>query len=231
MLDEFNWLRAESAGVMAASQIVYTLSAPFIGALIHRFGPRKVVVPGILVLGLGLALCTTVDSLGRFYLYYGLFVGIGTSCISMAAFTVIISRWFSLNRGLANGIASAGMGVGMLVLVPLSQTLISSIGWRETYLVLALLVIAVLLPANLFFLKHRPEDMGLLPDGKKNKSMSDLTFKGASPAAPSVPWTWPVLLRTPAFYTMLLFPALSIFGVMIVLVHNMRFFSIKELKR
>ena len=224
LLDEFDWLRAESAGVISTSQIVYALAAPCIGALIHRFGPRKVVVPGILVLGSGLALCATVTSLAQFYVFYGLFVGIGASCISMAAFAVIISRWFDVNRGLANGIASSGMGVGMFLLVPLSQTLISKVGWQETYLVLALLVVVVLLPANLLFLKHRPQDMGLLPDGKKRNNPSDQSHGSGRPSTPAAQWTWPILIRTPRFYAMMLFPSLSIFSVMLIIVHNMRFF-------
>lgn len=224
LLDEFDWLRAESAGVISTTQIAYTLTAPFVGALIHRFGPRKIVVPGVLMLAGGLALCATVTSLGRMYLYYGVFVGLGASCISMAAFAVIISRWFDVNRGLANGIASSGMGVGMFVLVPLSQKLISTIGWQEAYLVLALLIFVILLPANLLFLKHRPQEMGLLPDGKKINNPSDPSHTATAPALPAVPWTWPVLIRTPKFYAMMLFPSLSIFSVMLILIHNMRFF-------
>lgn len=221
LLDEFAWQRAESAGVMATSQIVYTVSAPFIGVLIHRFGPRKVVVPGILILATGLALCSVIQSLAQLYLFYGLPVGVGVSCISMVAFTVIIARWFDTRRGLANGIASAGMGVGMFVLVPLTQNLINTIGWRHTYLVLAALVAVVLLPANALFLKHRPEEMGLLPDGKvvpDNK-----TLHAGGEVRPVFEWSIARLFRSLTFYSMITFPALSILSVLIIIVHNMRF--------
>jgi MFS family permease len=224
LLDEFAWQRAEAAGVIATSQIVYTLSAPCIGALIHRFGPRKVVVPGIVILAGGLALCSTVRSLEHLYIYYGLAVGVGVSCISMVAFAVIIARWFDVQRGLANGIASAGMGVGMFLLVPLSQNLIATMGWRGTYLVLALMVVVVLLPLNLISLKHRPQDMGLYPDGKAPKSHLSES-EGAQPSSSGLrQWTWPLLIRSPLFYAMLIFPALSIFSVLLIIVHNMRFF-------
>jgi MFS family permease len=224
LLDEFAWQRAESAGVMAISQIVYTILAPFIGVLIHRFGPRKVVVPGILVLGVGLALCSLVQSLGQLYLFYGLPVGVGVSCISMVAFTVIISRWFDAKRGLANGIASAGMGVGMFALVPLTQHLITTLGWRHTYLVLAALVAVILLPANLIFLKHRPEDMGLLPDGITHlrKPASDVR-RVARPVTDE--WSIPRLSRSLTFYAMITFPALSVLSVLIIIVHNLRFLA------
>jgi MFS family permease len=227
LIDEFSWQRAESAGAMAISQIVYTLSAPFIGGLIHRYGPRKVVVPGILILIIGLALCSRIESLGQFYLYYGLPVGYGVTCISMVSFAVIISRWFDAQRGLAIGIASAGTGMGLFVLVPFTQKMISSFGWNNAYLVLAGLVAIFLLPTNLIFLKHRPQDMGLLPDGKAklrdNAQAPDKTdILSDQPHQPQ--WTISRLSRSVSFYAMVTFPALSIFSVMIVIVHNMRFF-------
>jgi MFS family permease len=224
LLDEFGWQRAASAGVIATTQIVYTLAAPCIGALIHRFGPRRVVVPGIIILGGGLALSSSIGSLAQFYLFYGLPVGIGVSCISMVAFTVIIARWFEARRGLANGLASAGMGVGMFVLVPLSQNLINHIGWRSTYLVLALLVVLILLPANLFLLRHRPQDLGLQPDGKASDPGTGKPGGESAFSVPQTVWTWPRLIRAPIFYIMIIFPALSIFSVMLIIVHNMRFF-------
>lgn len=222
LLDEFGWMRAESAGVMSTAQLVYSLAAPFVGNLIHRYGPRKIVVPGILTLGCGLALCSSITSLAQFYVYYGLLAGLGVTSIAMVAFTVIIAPWFEAQRGLAMGIASAGSGVGMLVLVPLSQHLILNIGWRGAYLVLALLVIVILLPTNAFLLKHRPQDMGLLPDGKSNGPGG----RGPNPdhhPSQGLSWTWPRLLHSANFYGMIIFPALSVFSFNLVVVHNIRF--------
>jgi MFS family permease len=109
----------------------------------------------------------------------------------------------------------------MFVLVPLTQDLINTIGWRHTYLVLAALVAVVLLPANAIFLKHRPEEMGLLPDGKARPDANALHAGGG--VRPVFEWSISRLFRSLTFYIMITFPALSILSVLIIIVHNMRF--------
>jgi MFS family permease len=71
LLEDFSWTRAGSAGVQSIALITYTLLAPLVGGLIDRFGPRRVVVPGILILAFGLMLCSSIKTLNQFYLYYG----------------------------------------------------------------------------------------------------------------------------------------------------------------
>ena len=71
LLEDFPWTRAGSAGVQSLALITYTLLAPLVGGLIDRFGPRRVVVPGILILAFGLMLCSSINTLNQFYLYYG----------------------------------------------------------------------------------------------------------------------------------------------------------------
>ena len=71
LLEDFPWTRAGSAGVQSIALISYTFLAPLVVGLIDRFGPRRVVVPGILILALGLTLCSSIKNLNQFYLYYG----------------------------------------------------------------------------------------------------------------------------------------------------------------
>ena len=68
LLEDFPWNRGGSAGVQPMALITYTILAPLVGGLIDRFGPRRVAVLGILVLALGLMLCSTIDTLVQFYL-------------------------------------------------------------------------------------------------------------------------------------------------------------------
>jgi MFS family permease len=110
------------------------IMAPIIGTLVDRIGPRKVIVPGTLLTGLGLLLCTQIRTLFQFYLFFGIIVGMGVTCLSIAPFTVILAHWFERKRGTANGLAGVGIGLGIFVLVPLIQYLISSQGWQFFHL-------------------------------------------------------------------------------------------------
>ena len=158
LIDQFHWGRAEAAGAQSITLLAYTLTVPIIGALIDRVGPRRVVLPGIALTGLGLLLCTQIRNLSHFYLFFGVIVGTGTVCLSITPYTIMITHWFDQKRGLANGLAGVGIGLGPFLFVPLCQYLINLKGWPFAYLVLALATLAIPLPLNAFFLKQRHGD-------------------------------------------------------------------------
>src|SRR4030065_297714 len=130
LIDHFHWSRAEAAGAQSIAMLVYMIMAPIIGILVDRIGPRKTILPGIFLTGLGFLLCTQIESLFQFYLFFGAVVGIGVTCLSIAPFTVLLAHWFEHRRGTANGLASIGIGTGTLLFVPFIQYLISFKGWQ-----------------------------------------------------------------------------------------------------
>ena len=135
LLDEFGWSRGSSAGVQSMAMITYTIMAPLVGGLIDRFGPRRVIVPGILILAVGLMLCSRIEILSQFYIFYGVVMGTGIASIGIVSYSAILAHWFEKKRGLASGIAVSGMGLGTFLLVPMSQSFISMWGWRTTFLI------------------------------------------------------------------------------------------------
>ena len=224
LLEEFHWTRAGSAGVQSIALISYTLLAPLVGALIDRLGPRRVVIPGILVLAFGLVLCSSIATLGQFYLYYGIVMGSGITCIGIITYSAILAHWFEKKRGLASGIAVSGMGLGTFLLVPLSQAFISMTGWRMTFIITGALVLIILLPSNALFLRHKPREVGQYPDGVKLPEPLSGTLKVQKNGIPaSADWTLGKAVRTPRFWTLIMFPFLSVIGIYIILVHNVKF--------
>ncbi len=224
LLEEFPWNRADSAGVQSAALITYTIMAPLVGGLIDRFGPRRVIVPGILTLVSGLILCSYIQTLSQFYLFYGVIVGAGISCIGIVSYSAILAHWFEKKRGLASGIAVSGIGLGTFLLVPMSQQFINMWGWRMTFVITGCLILVILLPANAIFLRHKPEELGQLPDGadsadlkKTNNPRSKLNFKQDND------WTLRKAGNTLRFWALIIFPFLALFGIYIILVHNVRF--------
>jgi MFS family permease len=224
LLEDFPWNRGDSAGVQSMAMITYTIMAPLVGGLIDRFGPRRVVVLGILVLTLGLMLCSTIKTLIQFYLFYGVIMGTGITCISIVTYSAILAHWFEKKRGLASGIAVSGMGIGTFLLVPLSQHLISMFGWPLTFLLTGGLALIILLPVNALFLRHKPQELGLYPDGLDHAELSENTALDTNaPKKTTIDWTIKEASRTGRFWALMIFPFLAILGVYIILVHNVKF--------
>lgn len=165
VLKEFGWSRAATAGVFSSFMMVHSLSAIVVGAYIDRFSPRVVFPIAAGVTALGLLLSSRLHSLWEFYLWYGLFTPVGICAIGFIAHSIVLPRWFDRKRGLAIGIAMAGVGIGMQVLVPTAQYFISEFGWRAAYRMLAAVILVVLVPLNALLQRRDPREIGQQPDG------------------------------------------------------------------
>jgi MFS family permease len=221
LLQDFGWNRAASAGVQSVAMLTYTVTAPLAGGLIDRFGPRRIITPGIFVLCVGLLLCATIKSLPQFYLYYGLIVGAGATSIGIVCYSAILAHWFEKKRGLASGVAVSGMGLGTFVWVYLAQYMISLWGWRIAFMMMALLYLVVLVPTNLWLLRHKPDDLGLPVDGYPTlpeKNPSDPARHAAA-----ADWTIWHVLKLGRFWALMSFPFLAVIGVYVVMVHSVKF--------
>jgi MFS family permease len=210
------------------AMVTYTIAAPIFGILVDRIGPRKVILPGTVLMGIGLALCSRIETVTQFYLFYGVIVGTGVTALSIVPFTVLLAHWFERRRGMANGLAGIGIGMGPLVFVPFLQYLISFHGWPTAYLIFSVLVLIIPLPLNAVFLRHRPQEMGLLPDGYRIHPIFPGESHPTPPAASSPPLDpnerWLIAeMKKSRFWTLLLFPCLTVFGVYIVIVHHVRY--------
>jgi MFS family permease len=237
LIDHFHWSRAEAAGAQSIAMLVYMIMAPIIGILVDRIGPRKTILPGIFLTGLGFLLCTQIESLFQFYLFFGVVVGIGVTCLSIAPFTVLLSHWFEHRRGTANGLASIGIGTGTLLFVPFIQYLISSKGWPFAYLVFGLLILIIPLPLNAIFLRHTPKEMGLFPDGESSQTVEEIGLRKGSQTgmvdlpSPAEEMSFHDILRNPRFWCLLLFPALVSFGVYFIIVHHVKYLTDLDVDR
>jgi len=155
---DFGWNRAVTSGVHSALMLSHGFFAVPMGWLADRFGPVKVMVFCGFAMGLGLVLTSQINALWQFYLTYGLVVGIGLSG-GMPVTTGTIARWFVKRRGLALGIASAGVGLGTLIVLPMAERLIAAFAWSGAYFILGIASWIVMITCALF-LRRDPEGMG-----------------------------------------------------------------------
>ena len=167
MIAEFGWSRGIMGGAFSLSLAVYALSSPYAGALLERRGPRAVMPWGSALIGAGLAGGFFIASLGHVFFFLGLVFGLGLALSGYPMHSAVIPRWFVKRRGLATGIALAGIGVGTLVLSPVIERVIALWGWRAAYLALGMVILLIIAPANFFLLRNRPEDIGEAPDGMR----------------------------------------------------------------
>lgn len=136
MADEFDADRRAIALVFAITTLLYFGLGVISGRMADRFGPRPVLIFGAVAMVIGLLITSRVQSIEVGYLTYGLGVGIGVAC-GYVPMVATVGAWFDRHRSTAVGIAVAGIGVGTLVVAPLTERLIEANGWRDTYLYLA----------------------------------------------------------------------------------------------
>jgi MFS family permease len=156
LLDRFDWSRAATAGVFSLNLIVDAILSPIIGHLLDRYGPRNIVAGGCALLGLGLLLSSQIESLWQFYVFFGVISALGLSFTGMVPHVVLVSEWFTSHRASALGAVYAGIGVGIMLLAPLSQWLISRLGWSGAFQTIAAVVLVIFLPLAWGFYRRGP---------------------------------------------------------------------------
>jgi MFS family permease len=197
LLEELSWTHSDAASVAAVNFLIYALAAPCVGLAFDRFGPRVLMPIGGALVGTGLLLASFGDSLWHLYFSYGFITAVGQGALGFVGHSALISYWFVRRRATAIGIASMGQGLGALIMVPLTQSLIDRVGWRSTLMITGTLILVVVLPANLAFQRRRPEDIGQLPDGtaspivgvaQKDKTSTNVRDWSLRSAIKSVPF-------------------------------------------
>jgi MFS family permease len=133
---DFGASRAVAAVFFSLTSLLYFGLGGLSGAAADRFGPRRVLLVGAAALAVGLVATARADSLGVALVAYGLGLGIAVAC-AYVPMVALVGGWFEARRTFALGVAVAGIGIGTLTVPPATAALIESIGWRDSYLVLA----------------------------------------------------------------------------------------------
>ena len=178
LIEEFGWSRGLLSGAFSLSMAVYALGSPLAGSLLEKKGPRALMPWGSVLLGATFIACFFIGSIWHVYLLIGLCGGFGLSLSGFSTHSAIIPRWFVRKRGRATGIALSGIGIGILVLAPLIERLIASVGWRFTYLIYGLVVLCAVAPTGFLLLRDAPEDVGQGPDGEAPRTPEELARSG-----------------------------------------------------
>ena len=164
LVDEFGWSYAQISFAASLRGLEMGIMAPLVGFLVDRFGSRRLLTSGIIILGFGIILLGYTRSLFMFYCSFVLMAFGAGGCTNVVTLTAI-ANWFDKNVGKAMGLMVSGFGASGL-LIPVIVWLIGVYGWRTAVIMLGIGAWLFLLPLSII-IRDKPEDYGYVPDGVK----------------------------------------------------------------
>ncbi|HWP60267.1 MAG TPA: MFS transporter [Candidatus Acidoferrales bacterium] len=212
--------------------LVGAVAAPLIGPLIDRRGPKWLMTIGGLVSGLGYLLLGQARDFWQFLLVRWVLISPGDSLMGGMVINVTVARWFVRMRGRALALAGMGHGLAKVRMPVVAAWLILNLGWRAAWAIFGIVTLALVVAPAWFFMRRRPEDMGLLPDGVLRREQDT----GAAQRAPShaearqsaladVAWSRREALRTSAFWLIITTFGVAQIGVTGLNLHVFAFVS------
>ncbi len=214
-VQDFAWGRAETSLAYSVSQLVAGASSPLVGAMVDRLGPLRLLLLGGGLLILGLLSCAHMSALWQIIASYGVVMTIGANCLGLVVFVPLLSRRFVRRRGLAISVVQSANGFGRAWSAPMAQLLISSLGWRRTYLVQAGFMAAMMLPLALLFRRSAAPPPRRPP--------SSIAAAPALAALPSPGWTLAEAVHTPHFWLLFAVYLFTGLGSFLVSLHQLAF--------
>ena len=202
---QFGWSRTALSGAASLGGILAAIAAPLIGTLLDRRGARVVLCSAVLTTGTALLVLSLTPSLLVFYLLFCLARMNWAAPFDLGLYGAL-NNWFVRQRTRASGIATLAQQLGLVAMPLVAEVAIVERGWRAGWLALGVVTLVVGFLPSWLFVVRRPEDLGLLPDGRSAPTGA------ASPADPiALPeprFSRREALATPAFWLLLLFAML-----------------------
>ncbi|MFC1992531.1 MFS transporter [Chloroflexota bacterium] len=159
ILSEFGWSRGSTAMMLSLFLLVYGLVAPFAGGLADHWKPRRVMRIGLAIVVIATAGCAFANELWHFYILFGVFIPIGSALCGWPIIAPALSQWFHKKRGLVIGLGQSGGGLSYTYGL-FAEFVISILGWRQAYWVLAGVLLALVFPLyHLFYFSPNKKGM------------------------------------------------------------------------
>ena len=211
MTEELGWSRAEYTLPRTLGQVVIAFTGFYIGTYVDRFGARRFMFAGVVILSIALYFLGQISQLWHWILLNGVILTVGAALIGNLVVNITLAKWFVVFRGRAVAFAAMGVSFAGVLLTPFTTYIIDTEGWRVTWEYLALGTLICVIPVALV-MRRTPEDHGLLPDGHTEEDvLAGKTSTAMADFANSL--TRRQAVRTPSFYMLVL--AFGLFGITI----------------
>ena len=197
---EFGWSRGAIAGALSVGTVIGAFSSPFIGRFIDRHGGRPFIVVGLCIVVVCLLLLSQVQHIWQFYVLYAVGRALTMGILNLAIL-VTIANWFIRDRGRATAVNLVGTRSGMALMPLVVLLFVTVANWRVAFLALGVMVAVLSIGPAWKFVRRRPEDFGLLPDGRGELAGEDESADGLETI--DVNWSVRDALRTRAYWLLL----------------------------
>src|SRR4051794_21132981 len=157
---EFGWDRATISLALSINLLLFGLCGPFAGALMVRFGVRRVMLFALTTLATAVGLSIFMQAAWQLILLWGVLVGLGSGAMALVLGATVAARWFVKQRGLVTGLFSASVATGQLIFLPVQAAIVETIGWRFALALVAAVAVTVALLV-LLFMRDDPSQVGL----------------------------------------------------------------------
>ena len=224
LANEFGWSYTQISLAASLRGLEMGLLAPFVGILVDRFGSRKLLISGVLILGFAIILLGFTQSLAMFYGAFILIAFGAGGCTSVVTMTAV-ANWFDKNIGKAMGVTASGFGASGLI-IPLIVWMIAAFGWRTALIILGAGMWIIGIPAA-FVIRNRPEDddnaaSDAKPDNKDHLSRRQAQVKR---------FRYKEMLKKKSFLFVNLAEMIRLMALMAVVTHIMPYLSTMEISR
>ena len=183
IVNDTGWARAQTAAALSVGMFISGITGIVIGGLLRKINVKSIMITGCIVAGIGFCLLSTMDKLWQLYIYYGLIVAIGATCVALIPNLSVVESWFTQKKSTALGIATVGIGVGGAVMAPLASWLISIYSWQTAFLFMAGIITLLGIPVSAIIMRTpRESEMAqtAIEETKlKVSRASSITLRGA----------------------------------------------------
>jgi len=163
--EEFGWSRFTLSIAVGTGFLVNGLTQPFFGHFFDRFDGRKVILWGLVLLGLSTVLLSLTFHFLFLFFVFGFVVSLAMSGASTTNTMALLGKWFRRKRATAMSLNVVGGSLGGLLLIPFGMYLLQATNWRITWVALGLLVLLLAVPLAYVFIRNNPAEIGLQPYG------------------------------------------------------------------
>jgi MFS family permease len=225
---ELGWSRATMAFAFTVGSMTSSLATLAFGRVMDKYGSRAIVVVAGLIIVLAMLGISFMQAPWQFWILFGLGRGSALGGIQIGV-GISIANWFIKRRPRAVAIRQSGLRAGQAIFPMLIVAMLAVTGWREAWRILAVLTgLLIIIPAGIF-LRRKPEDLGLYPDGEKPADASAAAPRGFGRDLRDISWTLKEARRTRAFWMIVAFVSVDRFALGAINLHMVVSFQDKGL--
>ena len=174
---DMHWSVAQISIAIATNVVLFGAMGPFAAAMMQRYGVRRSMMAALALMAISTAVTSRITTPFELWLTWGLGVGMGVGMLSMVLASYVATRWFTKHRGLVQGLMTSGNASGQLIFLPLLAFVATKVGWRPVGLIVAGVALVIAIPV-FFFMRNKPEDMGLTRYGATPDEAADKVAVG-----------------------------------------------------